>query len=60
MRFEPAARLGFSRLEAGLVLVILVLFVLVLIPAFFSPKPLVLAPEIPEPPRTPSASASQE
>jgi len=58
MRFEARVRLGFTRLEAGLVLVALVLFVLVLIPAFFPPKPLQLAPEIPEPPPTPREAVS--
>jgi hypothetical protein len=53
MRFESRGCVGFSRLEAGVVLVALVLFILVLIPAFLPPKPLQLAPEIPQPPPTP-------
>ena len=39
---------------------ILVLFVLVLIPALFPPKPLQLAPETPEPPPTPAESELDE
>jgi len=47
-------RPAFSRLEALVVLAILILFVLVSMPAFFRPKPLQLAPETPEPPPTPA------
>jgi len=60
MRFESQDSCGFSRLEAALVLLALALLVLVLIPAFFPPKPVRLAPEIPQPPPTPPAAVSGE
>ena len=44
MRFKRSARAAFSRLEIGVVLANLILFVLLLIPAFRPAKPLELAP----------------